>query len=369
MLAVPQPHDRHRDVRAGRGVVRLRRRRGEFHAGGLRAARRRAAHANRPAERGRGPALAGRPNDRRPDGSRRDHHPDRPRHRRRVAHERERGQRGCEQGAGSSPTASATRSGSRPEPTATCGSATSDTAPGRRSTRSPTRTRRHATSAGRATRATAPSPTTRRSRLPLCTSLSSQAGPEYTYNHSANVVSGDGCTPRQLVDRRYGVPRHERLLPEQHTTTVCSSRTTRGAASGSCPMAVARTPTSGRASCSRTCAATATRGRLRVRRRDARRQRHLRGSRPGEVRIDHVRRAPTRRIAYFRRPRRHPASRRSRSTFDASDSTTPTTHAHLLPGTLTATDQYGDATTRKPTKTYSSKGTYNVGLKVTERAA
>ncbi len=31
--------------------------------------------------------------------------------------------------------------------------------------------------------------------LSLCTSLTSQSAPTYRYNHSANIVSGDGCTP------------------------------------------------------------------------------------------------------------------------------------------------------------------------------
>ena len=56
----------------------------------------------------------------------------------------------------------------------------------------------------------------------------------YTYHHAAKVVPGEACPTGSSVDLRPRVL-HRRQLPRRLPTARCSSRTTRAAASGSCP--------------------------------------------------------------------------------------------------------------------------------------
>ena len=100
---------------------------------------------------------------------------------------------------GSSPTAFGIRSASMsvPEPTRS-GSGTWAGTHGRRSTGSPVSAMPPSkTSAGRVTRAPGARAATTRQTCLICEALYQVSGavtaPTYTYNHSASVVSGDGC--------------------------------------------------------------------------------------------------------------------------------------------------------------------------------
>ena len=52
--------------------------------------------------------------------------------------------------------------------------------------------------------------------ISLCTSLTSQQFAAYRYNHDDNIVGGDGCTPGQQLDLRARVPAVVEQLPESY---------------------------------------------------------------------------------------------------------------------------------------------------------
>ena len=230
--AVPEPLDRRPRLRRRRRPLRERRRRRELQLRRLRAERHPARipcgdppvpvggvadAADRRGRRAAQPGLLRTAGD--PVAARRHHPPRRPDDRRGAAGQPALRQRRRRTRGASSPTACATRSGSRSgRARARSGSATSAGTPGRRSTASPT-----PTAGGRELRLAllrrhGQQPATTAANLDICENLYATPGavtlPFFTYNHADQVVAGRDLPDRQLVGHRPRLLRRRQLSRE-----------------------------------------------------------------------------------------------------------------------------------------------------------
>ena len=371
--AVPEPLGRRPAVRPRRRALRHRRRRRQLHVRRLRPGRRAGQPVRRPPaavggaqtaadRRGRRAAQPGPAHHRRPDRARRRADPRRPRHRRPAA--RQPGHRRRSTPAGSSPTASATRSASRSGPAPpTPTSATSAGSRGRRSTASRTPTRRSATTAGRATRATARQSGYDALGLNICDNLyaaGERTSRRCTRTTTARKVAGESCPIGSSSISGIDVLRR-RDLPAAPTTARCSSPTTRAAASGSCSPDADGLPEPGHAAGLRRRARLPGRPRDGPGRRPLLRRRRRRHDQP------HPRDQPepgADRGVHGDPDERRRAARRSTSTpaARATRTTTRSTYAWDLDGD----GAFDDSTGATPSRTYTQEGHVTVRLRVTD---